>query len=180
MTPPASLTPAVLETERLRLSRLSVVDFDAMWSIHADPLTNEFNPAGPLTERSAAQRLFGEWLGHWHEYGFGYWTVRDDEGIIGFSGIRQGTWNGRAVLNLAYRYTPRAWGRGYATEVAAAAVELWRAEHATRPLIAYTTPGNVGSQRTALAVGLERRPDLDRATGDPLGDDIVFALGWEV
>jgi len=167
-----------VKTARLSLDRLSVVDFDAMWKIHADPLTNEFNPAGPLTERSAAQRMFGEWLGQWHEHGFGYWTVRDDEGVIGFSGIRFSTWNDRTVLNLAYRYTPRAWGKGYAAEVATAAVGLWRDEHAAHPIIAYTTPGNTASQRTALAAGLERRPDLDRVTGAALGDDIVFASGW--
>jgi ribosomal-protein-alanine N-acetyltransferase len=167
-----------IDTARLRLDRLSVADFDAMWSIHADPRTNEFNPAGPLTERSAAQRKFGDWLAHWHEHGFGYWTVRDDDGIVGFSGIRNSTWNGRSAFNLAYRYTPRVWGQGYAKEVAAVAVEFWRAEHSARPLIAFTTPGNIGSQRTALSVGLKRRPDLDRATGEDLGDDIVFALGW--
>jgi len=166
-------------TARLRLDKLSVVDFDTMWSIHADPLTNQFNPAGPLTDRTAAQRQFGEWLGQWREHGFGYWTVRDDEGIIGFTGIRFSTWNDRTVLNLAYRYTPRAWGKGYATEAATAAVDLWRAEHSAHPIVAYTTPGNIGSQRTALAVGLERRPDLDRVTGEALGDDIVFALGWD-
>ncbi|GAB3605705.1 GNAT family N-acetyltransferase [Conyzicola nivalis] len=165
-------------TERLSIDRLSVVDFDAMWSIHADPLTNAFNPAGPLIARSDAQRQFGDWLTHWHEHGFGYWTVRDDEGVVGFSGIRFSTWNDRTVLNLFYRYTPRAWGKGYATEVARAAVELWRDEHSAHPLIAYTTPGNVGSQRTALSAGLERRPDLDRVTGAELGDDVVFALGW--
>jgi ribosomal-protein-alanine N-acetyltransferase len=166
-----------ISTARLSLDRLSVVDFDAMWSIHADPLTNEFNPGGPLA-RSGAQRMFGEWLGQWHEHGFGYWTVRDESGVIGFTGIRFSTWDERTVLNLAYRYTPRAWGRGYATEAASAAVDLWRAEHSAHPLIAYTKPGNLGSQRTALAVGLERRPDLDHTTDDELGDDIVFALGW--
>jgi hypothetical protein len=100
-----------ISTARLTLDRLSVVDFDAMWAIHADPLTNEFNPAGPLAKRMDAQRLFGEWLGQWHEHGFGYWTVRDESGVIGFSGLRYSTWNDRTVLNLAYRYTPRAWTR---------------------------------------------------------------------
>ena len=166
-----------ISTARLKLDRLSVVDFDAMWSIYADPLTNEFNPDGPLT-RMAAQRMFGQWLGQWHDHGFGYWTVRDEEGVIGFSGIRFGSWDDRTVLNLTYRLTPRAWGRGFATEAATAAVDLWRAEHSAHPLVAYTKPGNVGSQRTALAVGLERRPDLDHATDDALGDDIVFAAGW--
>ena len=170
-------------TARLSLDRISAVDFDGMWSIHADPLTNEFNPDGPLTARTDAQRQFGFWLGHWHEHGFGPWTVRDDEGIVGFAGIRYSSWSAgahteRTSINLGYRFTPRAWGKGYATEAATAAVELWRAEHSEHPIIAYTTPGNIGSQKTALAVGLERRPDLDRVTGEALGDDVVFALGW--
>jgi len=165
-------------TARLSLDRISVVDFDAMWSIHADPLTNEFNPEGPLTARTDAQRTFGFWLGHWHEHGFGPWTVRDDTGVVGFVGIRNTDWNDRPAINLGYRLTPRAWGKGYAAEAATAAVELWRAEHSAHPLIAYTKAGNVGSQRTALKVGLERRPDLDRVTDDGFGDDIVFALGW--
>ena len=170
-------------TARLSLDRISAVDFDGMWSIHADPRTNEFNPDGPLTARTDAQRQFGFWLGHWHEHGFGPWTVRDDEGIVGFAGIRYSSWSAgahteRTSINLGYRFTPRAWGKGYATEAAGAAVELWREEHSAHPLIAFTKPGNVGSQRTALKVGLERRPDLDRVTGDALGDDVVFALGW--
>jgi hypothetical protein len=44
--------------------------------------------------------------------------------------------------------------------------------------VAYTKSGNVGSQRTALNAGLERRPELDHTTAHALGDDIVFALGW--
>ena len=165
-------------TARLSLDRISVVDFDGMWKIHADPLTNEFNPEGPLAARTDAQRQFGTWLGHWHEHDFGPWTVRDDDGIVGFAGLRYTRWNDRTVINLGYRFTPAVWGRGYATEAASAAVDLWREGHSAHPLIAYTKPGNLGSQRTALKVGLERRPDLDRATADDLGDDVVFALGW--
>jgi RimJ/RimL family protein N-acetyltransferase len=89
-------------------------------------------------------------------------VVEDDDGtVVGFSGVRHQTWLGRPVLNLYYRYAPEVWGRGLASTVAAQVVR-WAAEHhPERPVIAYTTDDNEGSQRTARAAGLVRRPDLE-------------------
>ena len=173
---PATVTAP--RTARLRLDRPEPTDLDAMWAIHSDPRTNEHNPAGPLGGRREAARRLDEWIGHWEMRGFGYWSVRDDDGVVGFAGLRMGGWNGRSVVNLYYRFTPAVWGRGYATEAAGASVAHWRERLSALPLVAYTKTGNLGSQRTALAAGLERRPDLDQFTTDAAGPDIVFALGW--
>jgi ribosomal-protein-alanine N-acetyltransferase len=163
---------------RLRFDRPTPDDAEAVWRIHSDPRTNVHNPAGPMSDRDEADRRVEEWAAHWSEHGFGYWVVRDDSGVVGFTGLRESSWRGREVYNLYYRFAAESWGRGYATEAAGAAVALWRRRLSARPLVAYTTPGNVGSQRTALAAGLERRPDLDVVTGSRLGDDVVFVLGW--
>jgi ribosomal-protein-alanine N-acetyltransferase len=165
-------------TTRLSLDRPQSSDLDVMWRIHSDPRTNVHNPAGPLPDRKSAERRLDEWMKHWREHGFGYWSVRHEGRIIGFAGLRTSAWNGRSSLNLYYRFDPEAWGHGYAAEAATAAVDIWRSTLAKRPLIAYTKSANVGSQKTALAAGLERRPDLDQFTTDPEGADIVFALGW--
>ena len=42
-----------------------------------------------------------------------------DGPVIGFCGVRHGTWLVRPVLNLGYRFAPEAWGRGLASSVAA-------------------------------------------------------------
>ena len=39
------------QTERLLLRRPTVDDIDAIFAIHADPATNRFNPAPPMTYR---------------------------------------------------------------------------------------------------------------------------------
>ncbi|MEP7762568.1 GNAT family N-acetyltransferase [Sanguibacter sp. 25GB23B1] len=181
---PRSVTEPV--TDRLVLSRPSTEDVDAIWRIHSDPETNRHNPLRPMRHRGeAVERL--AWFGaHWDEFGFGYWTVRlrdperpsvDGPGqAIGFAGLRWSRWVGRDVVNLYYRFTPAVWGCGLAGEAARAGVTLWREHLAEYPLIARTTADNVGSQRTALSAGFERRTDLDRETN--LGLDIVLALGW--
>ena len=137
-------------------------DLDDVFRIHGDPRTNRHNPAGPDRDIGTSRVRLGEWLAHWDRHGFGYWVVEDDDGaVIGFSGVRHQTWQGRPVLNLYYRFAPEVWGRGLASSVAAHAVR-WAAEHRPDlPVIAYTTEDNVGSQRTAAAAGLIRRRDLE-------------------
>ena len=146
----------------MRLRPPRAADLDAVFRIHGDPRTNRHNPAGPDPDLAASRQRLGEWLDHWDRHGFGYWAIEsDDGGVIGFCGVRHETWRGRPVLNLYYRFAPEVWGRGLASATAAHAVR-WAAEHhPDRPVIAYTTEDNVGSQRTAQAAGLVRRPDLE-------------------
>jgi [ribosomal protein S5]-alanine N-acetyltransferase len=137
-------------------------DLDDVFRIHGDPRTNRHNPAGPDRDLDASRERLREWLEHWAAHGFGYWVVEDDDGaVIGFSGVRHETWQGRPVLNLYYRFAPEVWGRRIASAVARHAVR-WAAEHhPDKPVVARTTQDNEGSQRTALAAGLVRRTDLE-------------------
>lgn len=74
-------------------------------------------------------------------------------------------------MNLYYRFTPSAWGQGYATELARTAVALAQTHFPHWPVIARTRAGNIASMRVAERAGLARRPDLDT-------EHIVYALGW--
>src|SRR5258708_11738405 len=91
--------------------------------------------------------------------------------FIGFGGVEHRVWREREVLNLYYRFTPSAWGQGYATELARTAVSLARIYLPQWPVVARTRANNIPSIRTAERAGLVRRPDLDT-------EHVVFALGW--
>lgn len=67
--------------------------------------------------------------------------------------------------------------RSKACELVAAAVERWHEIGEFLPLVAYTTAGNLPSQKTAVRGGLTRRPDLDEVTD--AYTDVVFALGLD-
>lgn len=165
-------------TERLLLRRPVNTDLDAVYEMHSDPATNKFNPAGPDPDRAASRQRLQEWLDHWHQHGFGYWTVQPVEGeaIFGFCGVRQGSWLERPVLNLYYRFDPATWGRGFATEAARQAVRLATDHFPAVPVLARTKTGNISSQRTALAAGLNRRADLDRDDGT--GHAVILVTDW--
>ena len=136
-----------------------------MFRIHGDPRTNAHNPDGPQRDLGEAAELLAFFLDHWDGHGFGHWAVertREPGRVIGFGGVmRIRRRDGTEVLNLYYRFEPDAWGQGYATEVALAAVELARSLGTGLPLQARTRTANEAAQRVALRAGLERRSDLD-------------------
>jgi RimJ/RimL family protein N-acetyltransferase len=151
-------------TARLTLRRPRPDDVDAVFRIHGDPRTNLHNPDGPQRDRREAEAMLAFFLAHWEEHGFGYWAVEDGGArVIGFGGLMRRPRGDGEVLNLYYRFEPEAWGRGYATEVALAAVELARSRHAAIPVVAKTRPANEAAKRVALRAGLVRRPELDHA-----------------
>jgi len=162
-----------VHTERLVLRRLQAGDGPAMFAVHGDPATNQYNPSGPHANLATSEEMLRLLRQHWEEYGFAYWavTLPQAENILGFGGVEHLVWRDRDVLNLYYRFTPSAWGQGYATELARTAVSLARKHLPPWPVIARTRSENIASIRTAERAGLLRRPDLDT-------EHIVFALGW--
>ena len=81
---------------------------------------NRLNPACLDADRAANSPCLAQWLVHWAEHGFGYWTVLTlvEQKIVGFAGRRHGTLLVLPILNLYYRLGPAALGHRYATEAA--------------------------------------------------------------
>jgi RimJ/RimL family protein N-acetyltransferase len=168
-----------VRTARLVLRRLRPTDGPAMFAVHGDPATYHYSPralspATPHPDLATSEEMLRSCLHDWETYGFGYWAaiLAQEEKIIGFGGVENRVWRDRDVLNLYYRFTPSAWGHGYATELAKTAVALAREHLPQWPVIARTRSQNIASIRTAERAGLLRRPDLDT-------EHIVFALGWD-
>ncbi|HET9111550.1 MAG TPA: GNAT family N-acetyltransferase [Ktedonobacterales bacterium] len=163
-----------VHTERLVLRRLRPDDGPALFAIDGDPATNQHNPAGPARDPAECEERLREWLREWDQHGFGYWAVAlpETDAVIGFGGVRLIRWREREALNLYYRFTPSAWGHGYATETARMAVALARAHLPQWPVVARTRPANSAAIRTAERAGLARRPDLDT-------EHVVLVLGWD-
>ncbi|MEU4742314.1 GNAT family N-acetyltransferase [Actinosynnema sp. NPDC023658] len=161
--------PAELRTDRLLLRRVGPGDVRAAIAVLSDPETNRFNPSGPPSAEQAAKML-AEWQAHWAHDGIGYWAVELPETgeVIGFGGLRHHEVDGERVLNLFYRFRPRHWGRGYASEMARAAVDWAGRARPDRPVAIITDPDNTPSQRVAEKLGFAHVGDSRTPEGPVL------------
>ncbi|MFF7991453.1 GNAT family N-acetyltransferase [Kitasatospora xanthocidica] len=152
-----------LTTGRLTLRRPVEGDVDAVLAIHRDPAACAHNPSDALATGAEAEELYGRWDALWERNGYGYWTVREHGAatVLGFCGVKPMELAGLPVLNLFYRLAPAVWGRGLASESAAAVVAWAGAAVPDLPVIARVRPANLASQRVALRAGLRRAEHLD-------------------
>jgi RimJ/RimL family protein N-acetyltransferase len=88
-------------------------------------------------------------------------AIHGDPRVIGFGGLTRQLFCERQVLNMYYRFEPAAWGYGYATEMATAALALARSWMPELPVIVRTRPGNEAAQAVAQKLHLARAPNLD-------------------
>lgn len=162
-------------TERLRLSRPVATDLEAVFAIQHDPRVWTHYPSLRHVERSETVAMMDRWERSWVEAGLGSWVVRlrgSDE-VIGNGGC---TLLGGEVWNVGYRIAADHHGRGYATELARAAVEAARAVDPDRPQIAYLVEHNTASAKVARKLGFELvHKAADRGNPDPSVVRLVFA-----
>ncbi|MCC9309398.1 GNAT family N-acetyltransferase [Kitasatospora sp. RB6PN24] len=150
MSPNRDLTR--LATARLDLRAVAPADLDALYEINSDPRVWEHRPqgrhAGPVTTREWIARAVAGW-----EDGLGYWTARlvGTDTVVGVGGVQL---QGRGHWNLYYRLAPARWGRGYATELARAALGAALERHPEVPVFAWIHAGNTASRAVATRLGL--------------------------
>jgi len=145
-----------VRTERLVLERVKERDTSDWFEIHSDPRLWSHFPSGRHTARVETEQFVRSSIAEWERDGLGYWSVREQaaEQIIGCGGCR--AVGDGARWNLYYRFRPESHGRGYATELAQAAIEIAHIVAPERPIVAYMLEHNEASWRIAEKIGLTR------------------------
>ena len=144
-----------IETERLVLRLPRIEDFDRYAEMLGDEETARF--IGGHLPRPAAWRRFLQMPGAWMVQGFGMFSIvdRDSGRYLGQAGPwRPDGWPGNEI---GWTFHRDAWGHGYATEAARAALD-WAFEHlGWDEAIHCIDPGNASSQRVAQRLGSRNR-----------------------
>lgn len=173
----------MIETDRLILRPPEDRDREAIAAVNGDPRVGEWL-AGVQT-RAQSDATVDRILAHIAEYGFGFWAVerKADEAVIGLAGLMmmgEDLPPGPAI-EVGWRLAPSAWGGGYATEAARAAL-AWGFAHRDAPeIIAITAETNLRSQAVMRRIGMAPEPwrDFDHprlASDHPLRRHVAFSI----
>ncbi|MEO8449515.1 MAG: GNAT family N-acetyltransferase [Gemmatimonadota bacterium] len=94
-------------------------------------------------------------LTHWADHGFGVWIARElgTDAIVGRTILRYLRLEDKNEIEVGYGLYPAYWGRGLATEMAGACVQMGFTLPAVQSLIGLTLPTNQASRRVLEKVG---------------------------
>ncbi|MEN3751946.1 GNAT family N-acetyltransferase [Mangrovibacter sp. SLW1] len=155
-----------ITSSRLLLRPVTPGDADDLFRIYGDPLTQQFNPAGPYPSLNYAREMLRSWLEDSNQPGFGHWAIipqGNPQVVIGFGGLTPRVVCGYHINNLGYRFAPSWWGKGLATEFAQAVV-AWGFEQGEMDTIsAVIRPGHSASQHVLEKTGFH----FEREVADP-------------
>ena len=149
----------MIETERLRLRMFTPGDVDAVAPFYADPEVMKWMGGGqPLTREQVAVAIPRR-IERFRENGFGLFAVELKESgtLIGHCGIVY--LDNTPEVEVGYLLGQPYWGKGYATEAAAAARNFGFNVVGLPRLVGITHPENVASQRVLQKIGLRYEKD---------------------
>ena len=169
----------MIATQRLKLCPWREDHAAPLALMHADQEVMD-DQGGPIS-RSESDTKLDRYRRAYAEHGLSRWAVETSEGeFLGYAGVLPRLSRNHPLgphYDLSWRFVRRAWGHGYATESAQAA--LADAFKRPRPseVLAYASPANLRSQAVMRRLNMRRDATLDFAI-DNGGAGLWRGLVW--
>jgi RimJ/RimL family protein N-acetyltransferase len=121
---------------------------------------------GPLS-RAASDAKLDRYAAAFRRHGFCRWVIEGRTGaFLGYAGVMPSSPDHPLGphFDIGWRLRRNAWGNGYATEAALAALDDAFGRVGLREVVAYTAPDNLRSQAVMTRLRLQRVPSRDFTT----------------
>jgi RimJ/RimL family protein N-acetyltransferase len=153
-----------ITTRRLRLRCWTHDDRDEFARLNVDPEVMH-DLGGPLSRADSDRKLDG-YVDCFAHHGYSRWMIETlgHREFVGYAGVvaQSDQHHPLGVHNeIGWRLVRSAWGNGYATEAAQAALADVFARTSLTEVLAYTSSDNVRSQAVMQRLNLRRESDRD-------------------
>ena len=168
-----------LETPRTRLREWCDADREPFWAMCQDGEVMRYLPA---LDRAGADALIDRQIARQAELGYCFWALerRDDGSFLGIVGLGAPR-TPLTEVEVGWRLARAAWGKGYASEAAQAALDWGFETLPVSSVIAITVPANTASRRVMERLGMQYHPDEDfdhpeLQADDPLLRHVLYRI----
>jgi RimJ/RimL family protein N-acetyltransferase len=177
-----------LRTERLILRHWQQGDREPFAALNADPEVMEHFPTS--LDRAASDAMVDRIAARLDTHDWGLWAVETPDGrLAGFTGLNSVPPNvaelvsGNPSVEVGWRLARWAWGHGYATEAATAAVRHGFDVLGLDEIVSFTAAVNERSRAVMERLGMTRDPadDFDHPAvpaDSPLRPHVLYRLPW--
>jgi len=157
-------------------------DRDAVFAINGDPRVGDW--LAGAQDRAQSDAFVDRVMAHQAEHGFSFWGVapKASGAVVGLTGliVMGDDLPPGPCVEVGWRFAPDAWGQGYASEAARAALDWGFANRDLAEIIAITATTNLASQAVMRRVGMAPDParDFDHpklAADHPLRRHVLFS-----
>jgi RimJ/RimL family protein N-acetyltransferase len=161
-------------TERLIAERLCEDHLADLVALHLDPEVSRY--LGGVRSPEATEKYLAAGMAHWDQHGFGICALRTKDGAFaGRAGIRRAVVEDAPEAEILYTFRRDLWGRGLASEIVAALLQMARSPLALPSLVGLVAIGNDASCRV-----LEKACFTRERTVLYRGDEVALyrSLAW--
>jgi len=153
-------------------------------AMNADPVVMEYFPA--TLSRAESDALVDRIGDAFARHGFGLWAleVAGTGAFIGFTGLIMQTFEAHftPAVEVGWRLARTAWGHGYASEAARAALAYGFGDAGLDEIVSMTAVTNTRSQAVMRRIGMTRDPadDFDHPkipATSPIRPHVLYRIG---
>jgi len=172
-----------ITTERLLLREWRPGDRAPFARLNADPRVTEH--LGNELDTDESDALVDGFVARWASDGYGVWAVErlEDGAFLGFTGLNSASFEApfTPAVEIEWRLGHKAWGHGYATEAARAALRFGFETLGLEEVVAFTVPANQRSRAVMERLGMTCDPRDDfhhpgLPTGHRLRRHVLYRL----
>ena len=164
-------------TERLRLVPIDAGHASELWELHQDEGIARWYPLSREQALRFAERMESSWT-----HGLGKWLAYEVStgAFVGRGGPSWAVVEGAGCVEIGWAFRREVWGRGYATEIGRAGLDLAFSVPGVEEVVAFTEVHNARSRAVMERLGMRFARRILRpgfvAGSSEMREDAPFAL----